>query len=219
VDSVFCAVAAQSEPAVLVDLIAALDQQSPKCKCLNDVYGQYLVALSKTGATAKIPAIAEKGLANFPDNEDLLLYMVETTMNRKQPDRALTYANRLIATLSNHGKPEGVSAADWERKKSAALARSYWVAGVVSADKQQWVPADKNLRACLPLIQGQPAMLGPAYFYLGMANYNLGKMTLNKAKMLDAVKFSQQSMAIDSPYTEQARHNALVMKDEAAKMR
>jgi hypothetical protein len=44
-------------------------------------------------------------------------------------------------------------------------------------------------------------------------------MTMNKAKMLEAVKFSEQSMVLDSPYADQARHNALVMKQEAARMR
>jgi hypothetical protein len=44
-------------------------------------------------------------------------------------------------------------------------------------------------------------------------------MTMNKAKILDAVKFSEQAMVIESPYADQARHNALVMKDEAARMR
>ena len=42
---------------------------------------------------------------------------------------------------------------------------------------------------------------------------------MNKAKVLDAVKFSEQSMVIDSPYADQARHNALVIKQEAARMR
>jgi hypothetical protein len=62
-------------------------------------------------------------------------------------------------------------------------------------------------------------MQGPALFYLGMSNYQLGKMTLNKAKMLEAAKFSEQSMAIPGPFQDQARHNSLVIKDEAAKMR
>ena len=219
IESVYYTIAVQSEPEVLVDLISTLEQQNPKSKYLNQAYGPYLVALNKTGAAAKIPAIAEKGLANFPENEDLLLYMTDTAMTKKQADRALSYANRLTATLSKRAKPEGVSAADWERKRSAALAHGYYIAGIISADKGQYVPADKNLRAALPLIQGQPTMLGPALFYLGMANYQLGKMTLNKAKMLEAAKFSEQSMAIPSAFQDQARHNALVIKDEAARMR
>ena len=219
VESALAHTAIQSAPAAMVDLISALEQENPKSKYLDEAYGPYLVALNKTGAGAKIPPIAEKALANFPENEDLLLMMTETAMTKKQSDRALSYANRLNAVLNKHGKPEGMAAADWERKRSAALGRGYWVAGVISAEKGVWVAADKNLRADLPLIQGQDAMLGPALFYLGMANYQLGKMTMNKAKMLDAVKFSEQSMVIDSPYADQARHNALVIKQEAARMR
>jgi hypothetical protein len=219
VDSVFYTVALQSPAAVQVDLFSALEQDSPKSKWLGEGYGNYLVALKSAGAAAKIPGVAEKGLANFPDNEDLLLYLCDRAMSANQADRALTYANRLTAALNKKAKPDNLSAADWDRKRTAALGHGYYVAGVVSATKQQWVPADKNLRAALPLIQGQAGMQGPALFYLGMANYNLGKMTNNKAKLLDAVKFSEQSMVIDSPFSEQARHNALVMKDEAARMR
>ena len=219
VESALAGTALQSQPAVLVDLISTLEQLNPKSKYLNQAYGPYLVALDKTGAAAKIPAIAEKALVNFPESEDLLLYMADAAMIRKQPDRAIGFANRLTATLSKRAKPEGVAAADWERKRSAALAHGYYVAGVLSAEKGVWVAADKNLRAALPLIQGQAAMQGPALFYLGMANYQLGKMTLNKARMLEAAKFSEQSVAIPSAYQDQARHNALVIKDEAARMR
>ena len=219
VESVFYTIAVQSEPAMMVDLLSTLEQRNPKSRYLNQAYGPYLMALNKTGAGAKIPAVVEKGMANFPENEDLLLYMTDTAMARKQTDRALGYANRLTATLSKRAKPEGVSAADWERKRSAALAHGYYIAGVITAEKGQYIPADKNLRAALPLIQGQPTMLGPALFYLGMANYQLGKMTLSKARVLEAAKFSEQSMAIPGAYQDQARHNALVMKDEAARMR
>jgi len=219
VESALAGTALQSQPAVLVDLISTLEQLNPKSKYLNQAYGPYLVALDKTGAAAKIPAIAEKALVNFPESEDLLLYMADAAMIRKQPDRAIGFANRLTATLSKRAKPEGVAAADWERKRSAALAHGYYIAGVITAEKGQYIPADKNLRAALPLIQGQPTMLGPALFYLGMANYQLGKMTLSKARVLEAAKFSEQSMAIPGAYQDQARHNALVMKDEAARMR
>jgi hypothetical protein len=219
VESAFYTVAVQSEPAVLVDLIAALEQQNPKSKYLDQAWGAYLVALNKTGAGAKIPAIARKALANFPENEDLLLYLTDTDMTAKRTDSALAYANRLTAALNKHSKAEGMTAADWERKRGAALAHGYYIAGVLSAEKGLYVPADKNLRAALPLIQGQPGMMGPALFYLGMANYQLGKMTNSKAKVLEGSKFSEQSMAIPSPYQDQARHNALVMKDEAARMR
>jgi len=208
-----------STPAVMVDMIALLEQQFPKSKYLNNLYGPYLVTLNQTGAAAKIPGIAEKALANFPENEDLLLYLTDYSLNRKQTDRALTYANRLVAALNKHPKPEGVSAADWDRKRSAGLARGYWIAGVIYGEKSQFMACDKSLRAALPLIQGNAAMLGPALFYLGNANYQLGKQTLNKALVLEGAKFSEQCAAMDTPLADQARHNALVMRNEAARMR
>jgi hypothetical protein len=208
-----------SPAAVLVDLIETLETENPKSQYLDTAYGYYLVALGQTGASAKVPAIAEKALANFPDNEDLLLVLADSAVTRKQPDRALAFSNRLVAALNKHPKPEGLTAAQWERKRAAGLGRGYWISGVIYGDRGQHMNCDKSLRAALPYIQGNGAMTGPALFYLGMANYQLGKMTLNKAQILEAAKFSEQSAAIESVYAEQARHNAQVMKNEAARMR
>lgn len=211
--------ALESPAATLIDLVTTLETQNPKSQYLDMAYGAYLVALSQTGSASKVPAVAEKALANFPENEDLLLVMTDTAVNRKQTDRALNYANRLVAALNKHQKPEGTPAAQWERKRSAGLARGYFVSGVIYGERGQYANADKNLRAALPLIQGNNAMMGPALFHLGMANYQLGKMTLNKAKVLEGAKFSEQSAAIESPYADQARHNAIVMKTEGDRMR
>ncbi len=208
-----------SPPAVLVDLVATLEKQNPKSKYLDDAYGPYLYALNQTGASAKIPAIAEKALECFPDNEDLLLVLAENAMSRKQSDRALGYANRLVAAVNRHPRPEGVSAADWEKKRDAALSRGYWMAGVLSGEKNEYAAADRNLRAALPLIQGSDAMKAPALFYLGVSNYNIGKMTNNKAKVLEGAKFSDQAAAIAGPYQDQAWRNAALIKKEAAGMR
>jgi hypothetical protein len=212
-------VAVKSPPATTVDLLAALEEQNPKSKYLDQGYAYYLYALSQAGASAKIPAIAEKGLASFPDNPDLLLFMADHSYSAKQSDRALSYANRLVASLGKHPKPEGMAEGDWERKKSTSLGRGYYYAGVISGEKNQYAASDKNLRAALPLIKGNDAMMGPALFYLGVDNYNLGKMTMNKAKVLEAAKFSDQCAAITGPYAEQAWKNSAAMKAEAAKMR
>jgi hypothetical protein len=213
------AMAVESPAPTLIDLVATLETANPKSQYLDRAYGPYLVALSQTGAAAKVPAVAEKALVNFPENEDLLIVLADNAVTKKQPDRALTYSNRLVASLQKHKAPEGVPAAQWERKRAAGLGRGYWISGVIYAERGNYANCDRNLRAALPLIQENKPMLGPALFYLGMANYQLGKMTLNKALIQEAAKFSQQSALIESPYAEQARHNALVMKQEADRMR
>ena len=213
------ALAVQSQPAVLIDLMQTLEQQNPKSKYLDQGYGQYLAAVAKTGGTAKIPAMAEKALVNLPDQEDCLLILVDNAMTKKQPDRALTYANRLIGALGKKKKPDMLTADAWEKKRNLSLGHGYWAAGVLYGEKGNFLNSDKNLRSALPLIKGNDAMMGPALFYLGVANYNLGKMTNSKQKVLEGASFSQQAALIESPYTEQARHNALVMKAEGDKMR
>jgi len=213
------ATAVQSKPAEMLELLAALEQQNPKSKYLDEAYGPYCSALSQTGAGSKIPALAEKALANFPENEDLLFILMNDTVSRKQSDRALNYSTRLIGVLNRHPKPEGMSAADWERKRTGALGRAYFIAGAIHAEKGVYANADKELRAALPLIKGNDSMTGPALFHLGVANYQLGKMTLNKPRMLEGAKFSEQAAAIVGPYAQQAWKNAMLIKSEAEKMR
>ena len=213
------ATAMKSPPPAMVDLMATLEAQNPKCQYLDLGYGSYLYALSQTGGTAKIPAVAEKALESFPENTDLLLVMANQSFATKQSDKALGYANRLVTAYEKKTKPEAVSDADWDKQKSASLGRGYWVAGVVSAEKNQYAAADKNLRAALPMIKGNNAMMAPALFYLGTANYNLGKASSSKAKILEGAKFSEQCAAIPGELSAQAAKNSTVMKADAAKLK
>jgi hypothetical protein len=213
------ATAVGAPPEVTVDLLATLEQQNPKSKYLADAYGLYFHALRQTGAAAKIPDIAEKAIVNFPENDDSLAVLAESALSRKQNDRALGYAKRLMAALNKRARPEGMSAAEWERKRSTELASGYWIAGVVQAEKGVYYEADKDLRAALPLVAGNDARKGYALFCLGLANYQLGKMTLKKAQVLEAAQFSKEAAAIQGTWTQQAWRNAQVMKDEAARMR
>lgn len=202
-------------PETAVDLLATLEQQNPKSKYMDEGYAYYFAILNKTGATAKIPAIAEKAIANFPGNEDLLMILANTAMERKQNDRALNYADRLVAAVNKHPKPEGMSAGDWEKKKSTALGQGYYIAGMVHAVKNQFPEANKDLRAALPYIKDNQTMMAYALFQLGVANYNIGKVYLNTAQMMEGAKYSEQSGMIQSPVQEQAKRNAFMIRKEA----
>ncbi|MGA2039188.1 MAG: hypothetical protein ABSH42_07920 [Bryobacteraceae bacterium] len=214
------ATAVQAEAPVMVDLIATLEKQNPKSKYLDSGYGPYLGALAKTGASAKIPEIAEKALANFPENPYLLDPLARSAASRGQNDRTIAYSTRLIALWGSHPKPpEGVSDAEWNRERDATLGPSYYMAGMAYAGTAHWVDADRNLRAALPYEKGNTVAYANALFQLGISNYNLGKMTLNKARILEGAKFSEQAAGIQSSVAQQAWKNAQVMKAEADRMR
>lgn len=173
--------------------------------------GQPAVALDLVSALEK-----QNPKSKYLDEPESLEIQTENALSKKQNDRALSFANRLIA--AGNRKPEA-AAGDWEARKNAALAQGYWTAGVIQADKGMLKDADRNLRAALPLIKGNNGMAGPALFYLGIVNYKIGQATLNKAKMLEAVKFSQDAAAIPGPQQDQASRNAMNIKAEADKMR
>jgi hypothetical protein len=211
--------AVEAPPEVCLDLLTTLERLSPKSKYMDMAYPIYFQALTKTGAAATIPAVAENALKNLPENEDLLSTLAEAALAKKESAKALGYAERLTASMSKHAKPEEIAEADWQRKRSAALGRGYYIAGMIYAERQQHVQTDRSLRAALPFIKGNDSMMAPALFYLGVANYSLGTLTNNKARVLEGAKFSEQSAAIKSDFATQAWRNTQAMKDAAQKMR
>jgi hypothetical protein len=156
--------------------------------------------------------------SEYLDLPEALAIQADNALSRKQTDRAVALANRMIAA-ANKKPPEGISAADWERTKSASLGQAYYIIGTNACERNKFADADRNLRAALPYIKGNGAMLGPAYFCLGVVNYNLANMTASKAKMIEAAKFSEQAAAIPGPTQDQAYKNSLAMKAAADKMR
>lgn len=210
--------AVQSPVEAQLDLFAVLEKQNPKSKYLDDGYGAYLAALQQGGQASKIPAVAEQGLKNLPDQEDLLLYMADASLRAQRMPQSGQYAERLLAALARSGKPETLPAADWERKKAMMLGRAHWMAGMSHAARNDFAGANVDLRAALPMIQGTPEMMAGALFQLGIANYQLGRQSVNRTQILEGAKFSEQCAAIRSQYQQQAWTNAHLMKKEADAM-
>ena len=213
------AAALQASPETAVDLMATLEQENPKSKYLNLGYGFYLSKLREIRADAQIPTIAERALQDFPNNEDVLLTLAENALTHNQKDRALSYSKRALAALAQDRKPDDMSTADWDQKRNKGLGHAYWIAGITQSEMGLYADANRNLRSALPLISGNQGMVGSALFYLGVANYQLGLLTLNKAQVLEGAKYSEQAAAVPGPHSEQAWKNAQLIKDAADKMR
>jgi len=213
------AVGVQSDPATMVDLLGTLEQMSPKSKYLDQGYEAYLAALHQAGKDDAVPGIAEKAIVNFPNNPDLLLVLANAAQVKKQADRAIGFANRLVAAANARQKPETVSAADWERQKNVWLGRGYWISGVLNGEKNLYALSNKSLRAALPYIKGEPSLMAPALFFLGVSNYQLGTMTNNKQQVMEGATFSSQCAAIEGAYQHQCWLNAQNIKGAADKMR
>ena len=208
----------QAEAPVAVDLFSTLVEQSPKSKYLEDGYANYFAFLRTTGAGAKIPAIAEAGLKALPDNVDCLYELANNAMAKGNAAGLLTYAQRLIGAVGKHSKPEPAAAAEWERRRGLLLGLGYYASGAVHNGQSRFFDSEKELRAALPFVKGS-ALQGPALFQLGIACYQVGKMTLNRKLVMEGANFSKQAAGIPGSHAGQAYSNANAMEKEAAGMR
>ncbi len=186
-------VATQVEGQKTIELVDALIAQNPKSKYLDTCTQAYLTALGKGGAAKQLDGM-KKIVEGRPENEVALAALSEGLMS-KSPDTALRYANTLI------------------RLKGPGLTTGLYVAGVINGAKTAWIDCDRDLKAALPQLKDN-YKLGIAYFYLGLANYQLGKMTMDKPRMQVGLKYSQQAAAIAGPMKDQAYHNVLAIQNE-----
>jgi hypothetical protein len=201
-------------PAKVVELTEALLAVNPKSTYLGLASNAYLQALGKSGGVDKQIEGANKIVAGNPNEEYALMTLADNLISKNRADQAYTHATKLISVMKSKAKPEGYSDEDWNRVKSTMLSRGYYDAGVAGCVRQIWKDCDTNLRAALPMISGQTAMTGPAYFYLGVANYQLSKITTDRTKLQEALKFEQQSAAIAGPMQGQASQYVAVMQNE-----
>jgi tetratricopeptide (TPR) repeat protein len=217
--SLYVAALRAPDAAQRIELFELLEQQTPKSDYVPQLYSLYGGALAQTGQQTKLLQFAEKGIARDPNNEDLLAILADGALARKQWERAATFASRLTSVMSSHPRPEGLPVGDWERKRSALLRSGYYIAGIAYAAVNKYPQADKNLRAALPMIKGDDQMTAAALFHLGVANYNLARVTHNKPQMREAVAFSEECGKIRSAFQDQAIKNAWGMKQEMDRMR
>lgn len=201
-----------SDPAITIELTDALIAQNPKSDQIGTAAPQYLAALGKQGA-AKAAAGANKILVGRPENE----YALDAAArNWSSPGPALAAANRLIGVLGRKKKPEGMSDAEWQKTKNDMLGSAYVSAGVLQAGASRWADADRSLKGALPLVSGNPTMLSYTYYYLGVSNYQMGKLTADKSKMLAGVQYTEKAASTGGPMQGQASNNVSIMKREMA---
>ena len=198
----------------VIALFESIENRNPKSEYVNKAFQSYVVALVQSSQSEKLMTVAERRLPVDPANEDLLLVLADGYMKKPDAAKASTYADKLVEVLQTKAKPEGMADADWTKKKNAALGTGYWISGVNHGEAKRYKDADRTLRAALPLIQGQAGLEGPALFYLGVANYNLGKPVKDRKLIAEAIKFSDACAKIASPYQAQASKNAKGMRVE-----
>ena len=197
-----------------IALVETLEQINPRSQYLPKVYRSYFNAMRQNGQAEKAGVKAEKMAESNAASPEVLLVAADFELQKKtQPEKVFEYASRLLETLNTQPKPDGVTDAVWAKKKQSMLALGNWMQGVVYSAQGKWLEADKSLRAAVPDTQDQQVRAS-GLFYLGEADYRIAKMGRDKAWMQEALKFSEQSAAIESPLQTQAQLNVRKIRGE-----
>lgn len=135
--------------------------------------------------------------------QDAYLVVANAAMTAQQGDRAAAFAKKAL-TAPKGAKPE------------QATGTAHYIIGVVAATaaKKDMPTADRELKAALPGIKGVPALEGPAYYFLGEAEYSIGRQSMDRAQADAGIKYLLQSALISGPYQSGAAAEAKRMKTE-----
>jgi tetratricopeptide (TPR) repeat protein len=185
----------------VMDLVETLEQQDPKSEYLTQVLSKYSAAARQAGHPEKAVAMAEKVAKSDPSNTEALLVVAEANL-AKRPAVASDYASRAVAILSK------------KKGDEASLGRANYDAGLAFGAQEKWPQTNQSLQAALPTLKGNQQAMGYALFYLGMANYRLGTITLNKAQMKQALNYFEQCAAIPGPMQAQASQNVSAIRQQ-----
>jgi hypothetical protein len=195
------------------ELIQALEQRNPQSKFLAAVKRN--IRVREEANPAQAFALAERGLAEDPNNEDYLMRIANHYMSSEEDlSKVLTYSLRVLEVMEKKSKPAGVSAEDWEKKKVRYTGGANWMVGVVYGKQARYGLSDRYLRTALDQIQDDAQLLAAAYFYLGYDNYALAGQLRDKSRAIEAAKFSKLCLAIEGPFQPLAQKNLEVLRND-----
>jgi tetratricopeptide (TPR) repeat protein len=208
--SLFSGATQTQDPRKRIELADALTARNPKSQYLPALVELRFNSYRQLGDNAGALASAEKTLETDQTKEDMLIFVANQYVEKKRdPDKVLAYSAKVVELMDTKPKPEGVSDDDWAKKKKTMSGLAHYMSGTTLFDQKKLAAADKELRAALPLVEGNDQLKAATLFYAGLANYQMKKIP-------DALKFNQQCAAIKSPFQAKAAENARVMRQQGA---
>ncbi len=207
-------VALKAQPKEEVDLVDALIKQDPKSQYLPLVSGNYFAALEKAGEGGKACPAADKMSAGGSKNAEAMLVAANCSMTAQKGAGMVSYGGRALEAIESRTKQEGMSDGEWAAKKEGIIGSANWYVGVGYSLEGKYGPANKSLHAALPLLKGNEQLRGMCLFYLGLANYSLGKAIGDRGQMRQGLQFFQQASAVGNPMQDQASRNAKLVLAE-----
>ncbi|MCW5963863.1 MAG: hypothetical protein KIT83_07485 [Bryobacterales bacterium] len=201
-----------SEVAAYASALRAISPQSEYLPAV--IERQFVVGRASNNRELAVPA-AEALTEMEKGNDETLLYLASVYLETKQKqDKIVPYTDAALEKLAVKERPETVSEEDFKKQQDFSTGLAHWVQGLHHATGSLWQQANSSLRKALPYVGGNAAMQAAAYFYLGVANFEIGKRSKDHKEILDAVKFTELCAKMSSPYQAQARQNLTAIRSQ-----
>ncbi|HTW65913.1 MAG TPA: hypothetical protein VME17_14910 [Bryobacteraceae bacterium] len=207
-------VALKAQPKEVIALVDQMEKQDPKSQYVPMATETYFGALEKAGEGSKACPAAERMSAGASKNAEAMLVAANCSMVAQKGAGMVSYGTKAMEAINSRKKEEGMSDAEWAEEKESIAARANWDVGVGYALEGRYGPANRSLRSALPMLKGNEQLRGECLFYLGLANYQLGKAIGDRGQMRQGMQFFQQSAAINNPLQGQASKNAKLVLAE-----
>jgi tetratricopeptide (TPR) repeat protein len=184
-------------PGDRIKLLEQFVKEHPQTQHAGDIEITLFLAYREQGDSAKALAAAEKLVTHNESREDAMLLVAESYFKSgRDPNTVVSLSKKAIDRLNNAEKPDGITAADWARNKSAELTQAHYMIGSVSFQTEKWETADQAYRAALPGLT-DPRFRAEVLSNLGWANYKLKNVS-------DAIKFYIDCTNIPGPLQQAA---------------
>jgi hypothetical protein len=199
----------QSDPKAKILLLDLLRKNHPGGQFDKSIDGQYVVAYQALGDGDKLVQAAEAALAHEPDNEAYLFLAGDAYVDpsKGKVAQAQAYGQKIVDTLPNKPKPEGIGEEQWAQHKNTYLGLGRSLLGRALANQEKYAAAHKELLAASAALKGNNAALAPVYFFLGFSSAKLNRPR-------DAVTYLGLASKIPGPY--QAPAADMLKKIQAA---
>lgn len=207
--------AVSTDTAEVAAYASALRGLNPKSEYLPAVLERQFV-VGRAANQRELAVEAAEALTEMEKgNDETLLYLASIYLESKQKqDKIIPYTDAALALLSTKTRPESVPEADFKKQQDLSTGLAYWVQGLHHATGSRWPQANTSLRKALPFLGGNAAMQAAAYFYLGVANFEIGKRSKDHKEIVDAVKFTELCANMKSPYQAQAKQNLTAIQGQ-----
>ena len=202
------------EPQKKMELIQIIEQRNPQSKYLDPAKKDYIHAFEKTQGPEQTLALAEKTLAEQPDNEDMLMIVAQYYFDREREfPKVLALSQKIIETLEQKPQPADMTVESWAAKKSQYTGLVNWMSGVIHAREGRYTLSDRYLRSAIAQIH-EDKLLAAAYYYLGYDNYAIATELHDRRRALEGLKYTKLCVEMNGPFQAPAQKNLLALKSD-----